>query len=230
MLSTPASIRFSKPRGFVVLEGVNGAGKSTLQARLKAFIEARNVAVVSTFEPGATAQGKELRRLLLDRSLPQVSPLSELLLFAADRHEHVTQIIRPALAENKIVISDRYLYSTIAFQGYGRGLSRPTIDSLNDLAIDGTMPDVVILLDLDPKEGLARAQRRTASQAQASEKGAADAFESEAMKFHERLRNGFLELARTRPEPFVVLDAAKGPDDVFLEASKVIAALLAAKS
>jgi dTMP kinase len=221
MIADVAALSFQAPKGFLVLEGVNGAGKSTLLKRLKAYAESLGFEVLTTFEPGATPQGKELRRILLEGAPSKVAPLSELFLFAADRHEHVQQVINPALASRKLVLCDRYLYSTLAFQGYGRGLNRSTINQLNSLAVGQTLPDLVLLLDLDAKEGLRRTKTRAGSSA-----ATVDSFEAEELSFHEALRKGFLEIAKEREEPFLILDAAKSPDQVYETASAALKALL----
>ncbi|MFM1847405.1 MAG: hypothetical protein RL417_879 [Pseudomonadota bacterium] len=204
----PAHYNFPNPTGFIVLEGVNGAGKTTLQQKIGTFVAERGIEVVTTREPGAPAVGNEIRTILLTPRGEKLAPTTELLLFAADRAEHVAKLIRPAIARGAAVISDRYYYSTIAFQGYGRGLNRATIDTLNTVAIAGTKPDLTILLDLDAATGLTRTRGRGAA-------GEPDALEHEAIDFHNRIRNGFLELADNLPEPFVVLDARRSPDEIF---------------
>jgi dTMP kinase len=197
-------------KGFLVVEGVNGAGKSTLVSQIANFLgeEGEGKAVVTTFEPGATPLGAHLRRLLLDGEEDGVAPLAELFLFAADRANHVQQKILPALESSKLVISDRYYYSTAAFQGYGRGLDLAVVNTINQLAIGGLLPDLVLLLDLDPELGLIRNQARGANQGR-------DSFEEEEIAFHKRLREGFLEIARVCKEPVVVLDAACSSGEIW---------------
>ncbi len=229
MFATVDSLHFEHPRGFVVLEGVNGAGKSTLRDRLQAFLVEKVQRVVCTFEPGATSQGKELRKALLSHSAGKLAPLSELFLFAADRHEHVTQIIDPAIKRGEFVLCDRYLYSTLVFQGYGRGLDLAAINTLNDLAVCGTLPDLVLLLDLDPLEGLARTKARASAGTKNSGPTTEDAFEREHADFQHRLRDGFLKIAKERPEPFIVIDASLSADEVFRVAAKALTSLLQAK-
>lgn len=204
----PAHHTFQNPTGFLVLEGVNGAGKTTLQRSIVEFLQNHGVEAIPTREPGAPAIGNEIRTILLTPRAEKLAPTTELLLFAADRAEHVTKLIRPAIARGAAVVCDRYFYSTIAFQGYGRGLNRATIDTLNGLAIAGTKPDFVVLIDLDAATGLARTKGRS---------GAAepDALETEAIDFHNRIRSGFLELAENLPEPFIVLDGRRTPEEIF---------------
>lgn len=205
MLIDSKSIKLSSKANFIVLEGVNGAGKSTLQRRLAESLRAAGKEVVSTFEPGDTPLGKTLRTLLLTPEAEKKSHLAELFLFAADRAEHVAKVINPSLEKGIWVISDRYTYSLAAFQGYGRGLDLNIIHKVNEIATAGRVPDLVILLDLPVEEGLRRTKGR----------GGEDAFEDELVQFHERIRSGFLEMARTAPEPFLLVDATKSADEVF---------------
>ena len=206
-----------KPRGFIVIEGVNGAGKSTVMSAVSKALADRNLAYLKTFEPGDTPLGKELRRLLLNSPQIPRTAHSEVFLFAADRNEHVRAAIVPALTRGEIVLSDRYLYSTIAFQGYGRELDLGLIEQINELAVSGNYPDLVILLDLDAEEGLRRTHSRNVSS------GDTDSFELEHLEFHRRIRNGFLTLAKSRPEPFLVIDAS---DTQSVVAEKAIAAVM----
>ena len=212
MVIEPDRHSFETATGFIVLEGVNGAGKTTLQRRIVEYIRKRGRESVATREPGATPVGEAIRTLVLSPRPDKITPTAELLLFAADRAEHVAKFIRPNLARGVTVVSDRFSYSTTAFQGFGRGLDQATIERLNAIAVDATVPDLVILLDLDAATGLAR----TAGRAPAGKSSAeSDAMESEAIDFHNRIRHGFLTLAATQPEPFVVLDARRSPDELF---------------
>ena len=163
--------------GFIVFEGVNGAGKGTLINEIAQRISAQNIPVIQTFEPGATALGAKIRNMLLGQSEQKLSELSELLLFAADRAEHVHSVIAPNLNCGKAILCDRYYYSTSAFQGYGRGIDLELINSLNSVATQGVLPDLVILLDLDPAEGLRRAAQR-------ENNAQTDSFEQEDLEFH----------------------------------------------
>lgn len=208
MIIDPASLsNIGNPVGFIVLEGVNGAGKSTLQSRLAARFRESGKDVLCTREPGATPLGLELRAILQEGRVGKISALAELLLFAADRAEHIEQVIKPALARKSLVICDRYFYSTLAFQGFGRGLDLDTVSRINESAVRGFLPDLVLLLDLDPAEGLRRNNR--------SGEASTDTFESEALAFHTRIRDGFLEIARKDPAPFIIVNSGKDPDAVF---------------
>lgn len=220
MIISPQTASFSSPRGFIVLEGVNGSGKSTLLKKILEGISAAGKTPVSTFEPGGSELGKTLRRLLLESTESRPGALAELILFIADRAEHVSTVIQPALERSEVVVSDRYLYSSVAFQGYGRGVDLSTVSELNRIAVQDVLPDLVILLDLDPVEGLRRTQRRNPESARS------DIFEAESVAFHTRIREGFLSLADTRPEPFLVIDASQPAEVVAETALLVISRLL----
>lgn len=225
MIIKPAHHTFASARGFIVLEGVNGAGKTTLQRRIVDYIRAHGREAIATREPGATPVGESIRNLVLTPRPDKITPTSELLLFAADRAEHVAKLIRPSLARGATVVSDRYLYSTTAFQGYGRGLDRSTIEQLHTIAVGDTIPDFVVVLDLDAATGLARTRSRTGSGTPSTE---SDALEGEAIEFHDRIRRGFLDIAAVRPEPFVILDAERSPDDLMASLTPLLARWLAA--
>lgn len=211
MRYAPKDLPLSAPQGFIVLEGVNGAGKTTLAERILALLTEYQRPYLFTREPGATPLGKELRRLLLESPHLKLSPNAELLLFGADRAEHVTKVLRPALAEKRLVVSDRYYYSTVAFQGYGRRLDHGLVQQINNIATGALEPDFVILLDIDAKLGLERSRKRQRVTGEKVE----DSFELETLAFHERIREGFLALADSLPTPFLVLDAEKSPEQLF---------------
>jgi dTMP kinase len=195
-----AAARPDGPRGrLITVEGVEGAGKSTQVEGLRAWLAERGVPVVATSEPDGTPVGATLRRVLGE--VDRVAPLTEALLFAASRAEHVQRVIGPALAAGQIVVCDRYVDSTVAYQGYGRGLSLETIAQLNQLATDGLMPDLTLVLDLDVAEGLRRARARRGARA------ACDPFERLALEFHERVRKGFWAIRDREPERVIVVDA-----------------------
>ena len=201
----------ARPQGFLVLDGVNGAGKTTQLKLLSQYLLQLGKDVVCTREPGAGDLGAELRRIVLSGQY-QIDPVAELLLFEADRAQHVSGLIRPALKSGKIVISDRYYYSSEAFQGYGRGLDLQMVQSLNDIAIQGLRPDLCIILDLDPAQGLARANSRNAATGISTEK---DRMEDIEIDFHRRLRQGFLKIAENCPEPCLVIDANQSPEAIW---------------
>jgi dTMP kinase len=188
---------------FLAVEGGEGAGKSTQTKLLASWFAQRGYEVVVSREPGATAIGRRLRELLLDPENTQLSPRAEALLYAADRAEHVASVIRPALARGAVVVSDRYVDSSLAYQGAGRDLSIGEIERLSQFATSGLRPDLTVLLDVRVDEGLARTSLRDA---------APDRLEAEAPDFHERVRAAFRELANTAPGHYLVVDAALSPD------------------
>jgi dTMP kinase len=187
---------------FVTLEGPEGAGKSTQLVALTGWLESQRRAVVATKNPGGTNVGAQIRKILLDPANAEMVSLTELLLYAADRAQHVEEVVKPALANGSVVLCDRYIDSTIAYQGHGRGIDVGRLRQLNELATGGLRPDLTLLLDLDVTAGLARvaASRQI------------DRLENEAVAFHERIRAGYLALAAAEPGRFVVVDAARSPD------------------
>ncbi len=205
---------FAQSSAFIVFEGVNGAGKSTLLKRAAEFLRAEGAPCIETREPGGTELGKILRSVVQERPELTMSPVSELFLFAADRHEHVVKCISPALKRGEWVLSDRYFYSTLAFQGHGRGVSIPLIEEIMRIAIDGVRPDLVVLVDLDPEEGLKRISKRREAQL--------DRFEKEELAFHHRIRDGFLQIADTSPDSFLVLDGKCTPDELFSRLATIL--------
>ena len=196
----------SPPRGlFIAFEGGEGAGKTT-QARLIAiWLREQGFEVVTTHEPGATKVGMRLRALLLDTAHAGMSPHAEALMYAADRAEHVSSVIEPALERGAVVITDRYIDSSLAYQGTGRGLRGADIARLNSWATGGRTPDLTILLDMPPEAGLGRRAR------------SADRLEAEPPEFHRRVRGGFLALARAEPSRYLVVDATRPVEEISQE-------------
>jgi dTMP kinase len=186
----------------IVFEGPEGAGKSTQVAHLAERLRAAGVALTVTREPGGTPTGDAIRTLLLHADVA-IDPLVEFLLYSASRAQHVLEVIRPALDRGDVVLSDRYAGASVAYQGYGRGLDLSFVDDLNRRATGGLHPDLTVLLDVDPAEGLRRVAGR----------GAEDRLEREALDFHQRVREGFLAQAEADPS-WLVLDAAGAPDAV----------------
>ena len=189
------------PGLFVVFEGGEGAGKSTQVQRLAEVIEAAGREVVVTREPGATVVGAKIRAMLLDPST-QLSARAEALLYAADRAQHVATVVQPALDRGAVVISDRYVDSSLAYQGAGRSLAVEEVARLSRWATGGLVPDVTLLLDIDPAIGLARAT------------GSPDRIEQESLEFHKAVRRGFLDLAAAAPARYLVVSATLTPDEV----------------
>jgi len=195
---------------FITFEGGEGCGKSTQVGRLAAALEARGVRVVRVREPGGTPLAEKVRGLLKDEFADPPCDRSELLLFLAARAQLVRNVIRPALAEGAWVVSDRFSDSTIAYQGYGRGLDIDFIRSANAFACDGLKPDLTLLLDVEPHVAAARMRRR-----EAATNTTADRIELAGDAFHARLRAGFLEMAAAEPERIRRLDANGTPDEVW---------------
>jgi dTMP kinase len=205
----------SGPPGlFVAFEGGEGTGKTT-QARLIAiWLREQGYDVVMTHEPGATKVGMRLRALLLDTAHAGMSPHAEALMYAADRAEHVASVIEPALARGAVVITDRYIDSSLAYQGTGRGLRTPEIAQLNSWATGGRTPDLTVLLDMPPEAGLGRRHR------------SADRLEAEPPEFHRRIRAGFLALARAEPSRYLIIDATRPVEEVTQEVKDRIREIL----
>jgi dTMP kinase len=194
----------------IVFEGVEGSGKSTQLELLRQALEGRSREVVVTREPGGTPAGEQIRALLLDPAV-ELHPRAEALLFAAARAELVEAVIRPALERGAVVLCDRYLDSSLAYQGGARGLGRGPVEEVNRFATGGLLPDLVVLLDLDPAEGLGRRGRDR------------DRIEAQELGFHRRVRQAFRDLAAANPWRFAVVDAAAPIAEV---ADRVQAAVL----
>jgi dTMP kinase len=188
---------------FVALEGGEGAGKSTQLRLLEQWLCDRGHRVQVTREPGATPVGGRIRKLLLDPATGRLAPRAEAMLYAADRAQHVAEVIRPALERGEVVVTDRYVDSSLAYQGAGRELAREEVARLSAWATDGLRPDLVVLLDIDPAVGLARAGDTP------------DRMEAESLHFHRRVRARFLELAEDDHTHYLVVDASQPPEQVF---------------
>lgn len=195
---------------FLTVEGVEGAGKSTVLQLLAEALQTRGLSVVRTREPGGCKLGQTLRPLLVQAG-QSLCPPAELFLFQADRAQHVSEIIRPALAQGHCVLCDRYADSTIAYQGAGRGFSVDVLEYLHTLATENLWPDRTFLLDISPELGLARARARSTTCAVSQNEAR---FESETLAFHARIREGFLQRAVRYPQRFCVLDATLSPESL----------------
>ena len=192
---------------FITLEGIEGCGKSTQAEILSRALHAETGSqVVMTREPGGCPIANKIRAILLDADNRALVPLAELLLYAAARAQHVAEVIRPALAEGKIVLCDRYTDATTAYQGYGRALDLSLIENLAHLATGGLTPDLTILLDCPEEVGLKRAMARINASCGARE----ERFELESLRFHHAVREGYLKLAAAHPERFIVVDGTLG--------------------
>ncbi len=205
---------------FISFEGIEGSGKSTQIKHAKGFLEKRGIACCLTREPGGTDIGRRIRAILLDPCNVNLDPLAELLLYMADRAQHLSQVVTAALAAKRTVLCDRYFDATVAYQGYARELDMEMITLLHKQAFDNLKPDVTFLLDLDPAVGLARAWREIDG---GGREAAETRFEEEKIAFHEKVRDGYLNLARQESERFVVIDAAGDEAGVWEQIRTVLA-------
>lgn len=187
---------------FIVLEGIEGSGKSLQLKQLSVYLSEKGTSPLITWEPGGTSAGRKIRNLLLFG--PSLAPETELLLYLSDRAQHVKEVITPALQEGKIVICDRYYPSTLAYQGYGRGLKVQEIIRMNLWATGGLEPHLIILIDLPIELALERIQGRNL-----------DRLEKEEIAFHRRVRNGYITLAKENPERYIIVDGRRRPEEVF---------------
>ncbi len=187
---------------FITFEGIEGCGKSTQVKYLVDRLGNLDVSVFSTMEPGGTRVGQDIRRILLDSQNQNLSPLAELLLYAADRAQHVEEVIRPLLEQGKWVVCDRYFDATLVYQGYARGQEIGLIKTLNKKASLGIRPDITFLIDCPVRVGIERALRRNKALLDEGQ----DRFEREREEFHNSVRKGYLTTAREEPERFVVVD------------------------
>lgn len=203
---------------FITLEGIEGAGKSTLLQKLVEHFKNQNKKVCVTREPGGSELGLKLRSIILNAN-ETITPQAELFLFLADRAQHVSDVIQTALSHGEIVICDRYVDSTIAYQGYGRGMKIELLKNLNAIATNNCMPNKTFLLDLDPTIGLTRAKRRNTLDNLTQSEGR---FEAEELAFHQKIRTGFLELAKENPHRFTILDATQNPEILFIQALQAL--------
>jgi len=184
---------------FITFEGGEGSGKSTQAKALYKRLLSLNIPTLLTHEPGGTLLGNSLRRWLKDKG--EIDPRTELLLFNASRAHLVSHVIRPALEKGAVVICDRFAASTIAYQGYGRGFDLNLIEAVNNIATQGLKPNLIVFLDIPVDQGLARKGRR-------------DRFEREEVAFHQRVRNGYLDMASKNPERWMVIDGSLPKKDI----------------
>ncbi len=195
---------------FITFEGIEGCGKTTQVKRLAHHLKRAGIAILTTREPGGTRIGKEIRKILLDARNHSLSSLAELFLYAADRSQHIREIIKPALTEGKWILCDRFYDATTVYQGLSRGLDLDLVAKLNKLASEGLRPDVTFLLDCPVPIGLQRAFDRNKVQHQEDQ----DRFEREREKFHHSVRQGYLDLANREKDRFVIIDATVGEDEI----------------
>ncbi|PHI38310.1 dTMP kinase [Pseudoalteromonas sp. GCY] len=206
-------------KGFMLsCDGSNGAGKTTVIAGLEAHLKQRGIEVVMTREPGGTEISEKIREIILDPSTPEMADMTELMLFGAARAQHVREKIIPALEQGKVVISDRFDAATFSFQHYARGLDLATITTINQLALGDFRPDMNLILDLDPEEGLKRVKSRGEG---------LDRLEDEKQQFLQRAREGYLVQAKNDPERFTVIDASQSKAQVLEQSIELLDSLIA---
>jgi dTMP kinase len=204
---------------FISICGVEGAGKTTQIGHIADFLKSTGLKFVMTREPGGTEIGMKIRSILLDPKNHNLTPKAELFLYAADRTQHIEQLILPALNEGKIVVTDRFVDSTTVYQGYARGIDFELVEKINDLVLNGLKPDVTILLDISPAVGLARVK----DQLQFGERIESESrFEQEELVFHEKIRQGFLTLAQKETNRFHIIDADRDPDEVTKDIIRIL--------
>lgn len=201
---------------FISFEGIDGVGKSTQIRFAEDYLRSKGKDVLCTLEPGGTELGQEIRNLLLHRK-GDVAPRAEALLYAADRAHHVATTVRPALAEGKVVITDRYLDSSVAYQGAGRKLTAEDVRNISMWAVEDLLPDLTVLVDLDPQ--IAAERRKGTGQE-------ADRLEREKIDFFQAVRDEFLKLAEAEPKRFLVVDARQTPEEIFVHIAKKLDELL----
>ena len=199
--SAPYPAVYAASGVFVCFEGGEGSGKSTQARALRDRLTEDGYAVLLTFEPGDTAVGQELRRIVLSPETGELSHRTEALLYAADKAEHVDTVVQPALDRGEVVVTDRYVDTTLAYQGAGRELRMEEVEAVARWATHGLRPHLTVVMDVDPREGLGRFEGR-------------DRIEAESLEFHDRARSSFLDLAAQDPEHYLVLDARGAPDDL----------------
>ncbi len=201
---------------FISFEGIDKSGKTTQTSLLAQYLKDRGHRVLKTFEPGGTKLGIKAKEILLGPSHPEISKISELLLYLVDRAEHVEKIIKPALAQGKILISDRFADATLAYQGYGRELKMEWIEGLNRVVTQDILPDITFLLDINPSLAGQRGEKK-------------DRIEQEGQIFHQRVRQGYLELAKSHPERIKVIPGGEPPQSIHLIIREILSPYLASE-
>jgi dTMP kinase len=207
---------------FITFEGVEGSGKTSQIRRLKNYLNRRGIPCVTTREPGGTAIGEKIRKILLHRDHRRMAPLSELFLYEAARAQHVREVIKPLLKKSGVILCDRYADASVAYQGHGRKLSPALVEMLNRIGTEGIRPTVTFLLDCPSGLGLKRARRRNWRNKRTKQ----DRFEREKIQFHQRVRAGYRSLARSEPDRVKVIDTRQGEKKVFEEIRKIVEGMI----
>lgn len=201
---------------FITVEGTDGSGKTTQIVKMQEHLSSMGCEVLLTREPGGTRISENIRSIILNPAYTEMSDTAELLLYSAARAQLVEQVIRPAIEKNITVICDRYVDSFYAYQGFGRGIPLARLESITNIAIDGLMPDITFFLDLDPETALHRRMEATGS----------DRIENELMDFHQKVYNGYRELARKFPDRIKTIDAGRSPEEVWQDIRRQLDATL----
>lgn len=210
---------------FITLEGIEGAGKTSQLKNIIAFFKTRGYECLTTREPGGTAIGAKIREILLDPANTDLHAGAELLLYMADRVQHIETVIKPHLTEHRVVLCDRFFDATMVYQGFARGLDKAMISELHRLACNDLQPDLTLLFDLDPELGLARAWRQIGNGGRTDLESR---FEQEKLEFHRTVRDGYLALAQKETGRFRIIDAAKDRNQVTEAIFEVLDSFLAA--
>jgi len=204
---------------FITFEGIEGSGKTTQIKLLAKALTEKGHDVVMTREPGGTAISDQIRQILLDAKNKEMVPSCELLLYYAARAQHLEQLILPCLKQNKIVLCDRFVDATVAYQGFARGIEQKILDDLNEIVLKNFTVDLSLLFELPVQVGLNRAKNRGKKLEAAKRE---DRFENEVIEFHEKVRQGYLEIVKKDPKRFHVLDATKGVEGLHSEILKIV--------
>jgi len=210
---------------FITFEGVEGSGKTTQIQRLKKYLTQKGIPCKVTREPGGCSIGERIRKILLNPDHREMTPATELLLYEAARAQHVIEVIKPLIEKEAVVLCDRFIDATLAYQGYGRRLDLKWIQRLNRLSSKGIRPDVTFLLDCPSDVGLKRAIQRNRTLKQEKE----ERFEREEIQFHRRVRKGYLAIARKEPRRVKVIDTREGEEKVFEKIKKIVDNLIKEK-
>ncbi|MCM8901861.1 dTMP kinase [Caldicoprobacter algeriensis] len=205
---------------FITFEGPDGAGKTTQVKLLERHLRQKGYDVLVTREPGGTPVGEEIRKILLNRSYKDMDAVTEMYLYAASRAQHVRRVIKPALDEGKMVLCDRFVDSSVAYQGFGRGLGMDVVEAVNRYALGGIVPDLTLFLNIRPEDALARGRIRSEE---------LDRLESEELEFHRRVYQGFLVLQKKYTERIKEVDASRSVDEVFEQVRRLVEYLLSCK-
>ncbi len=207
----------------ITFEGIEGSGKSTQAKLLMEWLQTKNISCLLTREPGGTSIGQQIRRILLDPNHTNICPLTELLLYMADRAQHLSERILPELSSGKTILCDRFYDATTVYQGIARQVDMAVIKKLHTIVLSGLKPDITLLFDLPVEEGLKRAWKRiTANHNEQQE----NRFEKESIAFHERVREGYLTLAQNDPNRFFVINANQSEENVFEDMVKILSRIV----